>query len=288
MRMKLKKITILMLLVVLFTSVTSCQNTVYKKGVEHPNYDDNYLPIYDGAIVYSYEEEEDEIEISFGSEDDVDDIKDFYQDFFEDEDIILSEEKEDKDEYSAEGQIKDLHFELEIEEPRGDKEDFYKSVTTINIEFNDSDENNEVSEEIAEETLEQPADESKVVGELFETDRFSIVVAEDWEVMEIDGGVQIYKMSGEAVQIYFRGSNMSETEPQVQAESQANQYNGTTPELVERWGKTWWTTLYTAMNMEQLKYLRIENGQLVSVAAAAKDIAGNAEIQGMLESITFK
>jgi len=127
-----------------------------------------------------------------------------------------------------------------------------------------------------------------IEGELYESDKFSITVAKGWEVMDIDGGVQIYKMSGEAVQIYFRGSNMSETEPKTQAESQAKQYDGTTPQEVERWGKSWWTTTYAAMDMEQLKYLRIEAGQLVSVSAAAKDIAGNSDITGMLDSITFK
>ena len=127
-----------------------------------------------------------------------------------------------------------------------------------------------------------------IEGELYESDKFSITVAKGWEAMDIDGGVQIYKNSGEAVQVYFRGSNMSETEPKTQAESQAKQYNGTTPQEVERWGKSWWTTTYSAMDMEQLKYLRIEAGQLVSVAAAAKDIEGNSDILGMLESITFK
>lgn len=127
-----------------------------------------------------------------------------------------------------------------------------------------------------------------IEGELYESEKFSIIVAKDWEAMDIDGGVQIYKMSGEAVQIYFRGSNMSETEPQTQTESQSKQYNGTSPEEVERWGKRWWTTTYTAMDLEQLKYLRIEAGQLVSVAAAAKDIESDSDILGMLESITFK
>jgi hypothetical protein len=127
-----------------------------------------------------------------------------------------------------------------------------------------------------------------IEGEPFDSDKFSIIIAKDWELMDIDGGVQLYKMSGEAVQVYFRGSNMSETEAKSQAESQAKQYGGTTPQEVEKWGNSWWTTTYTAMDLEQLKYLRIEGGQLVSVSAAAKDIESNSDIQGMLESLTFK
>ncbi len=126
------------------------------------------------------------------------------------------------------------------------------------------------------------------VAEVYESEKFSITVAEGWDYMDVDGGVQIYKMSGAAVQVYFRGFNMSDTEPKTQAESQARLYNGTDPQEVERWGKSWWTTTYIAIDLQQLKYLRLEAGQLVSVAAAAKDIEGNADIQAMLESLTFK
>lgn len=125
-------------------------------------------------------------------------------------------------------------------------------------------------------------------GTLYENDRFSVTVAKGWEYMDIDGGVQIYKMSGEVVQIYIRGSNMADTEPKSQIESQSQQYGGTAPQEVDKWGKSWWTTSYTAMEMEQLKYLRIEGGQLVSVAAAAKDVEADADIMGMLESVAFK
>jgi hypothetical protein len=125
-------------------------------------------------------------------------------------------------------------------------------------------------------------------GAVFENDRFSITIAEGWDSMEIDGGGQIYKMSGEAVQVYFRGSNMSDTEPQVQTQGLAENYGGTEPQEVEKWGKTVWTTTYTANDLQQVTYLRIEEGMLVSVAAAAKDIAANADITAMLDSIVFK
>ena len=143
--------------------------------------------------------------------------------------------------------------------------------------------------EAASDVGEQPAEtEAPAVGEVHETDRFSITVPEGWEVMEIVGGLQIYKMSGEAVRVYISGENMSETEPQTQAESLAGQYSGTEPQEVEMWGESWWTTTYTAMDMEQLTYMRIEDGQMVSVAAAAKDIGGDSDIQAMLASISFK
>ena len=137
-----------------------------------------------------------------------------------------------------------------------------------------------------------PADEGMpkpmVEGEKFENDKFSITIANGWESMDIEGGVQIYKMSGEAVQVYFRGYNMSESEAESQSKGHAEQYGGTTPQEVEKWGKKFWTTTYTAMDLEQLSYLRIEDGVLISVSAAAKEIESNTDIIGMLESITFK
>ncbi len=136
----------------------------------------------------------------------------------------------------------------------------------------------------AGEVTNKPAPE----GEKFENEKFAVTIAKGWESMDIDGGVQIYKNSGEGVRIYFRGSNMSDTESKSQSESLAKQYGGEAPKKVEKWGKEFWMTTYTAMDLEQLSYLRIEDGVMLSVGAASKDIKNNKDIMAMLESITFK
>ena len=40
-----------------------------------------------------------------------------------------------------------------------------------------------------------------VKGETYETERFSLTVPEGWSVMDVDGGVQLYKMSGEVFEM---------------------------------------------------------------------------------------
>ena len=50
--MRNNKIIISVLLSVLLVTVSSCQNVVYKKGVEYPDYPDKYLPVYDDSVVF--------------------------------------------------------------------------------------------------------------------------------------------------------------------------------------------------------------------------------------------
>ncbi len=87
MRKKLKTILLIIMTAVLFTS---CLPKEYKDGVKlDRDYPEDELPIYDDAIVYECEDDKDEITVNYGTEDDIDDVIDFYQDFFEDENIIV-------------------------------------------------------------------------------------------------------------------------------------------------------------------------------------------------------
>jgi hypothetical protein len=135
-------------------------------------------------------------------------------------------------------------------------------------------------------------EESKIAaapeGEKFETDQFSVIIPKGWEKMEVDGGVQIYKMSGEIVEVHFRGSNQTEESAKQQAQSNADQYKGTAPQEVEKWGKKFWATTFTASGVEQTSFLRIEDGVMIAVKAAGKDHMNNKEITGILDTIAFK
>lgn len=71
----MKRVQIVILaFIIIFMS--SCSSAIYRKGVEHDEYPEKKSPIYDDAIVYEYDEGKDDVEISFGSKDDVDDIID--------------------------------------------------------------------------------------------------------------------------------------------------------------------------------------------------------------------
>lgn len=119
---------ILVLIVVMALVLSGCIPSAFLKGVEFDNYPERDLPVYDGAIVFEYEDDDDEVTIKYGTEDDVDDVIEFYQDFFDDEGITLSDEEQDDDEYSAAGFYEDFDFQIEVEEAKGENEEKVFSV----------------------------------------------------------------------------------------------------------------------------------------------------------------
>ena len=64
-------------------------------------------------------------------------------------------------------------------------------------------------------------------GETFTAEKFTVTVPTGWEAMAVDGGVQLYKMSGEIIEVHYRGSGQSEDHAKQQAESNASTYSGT-------------------------------------------------------------
>ena len=99
-------------------------------------------------------------------------------------------------------------------------------------------------------------------GETVETENFSIVVPDGWEYMDVDGGLQLYKNSGEVMEIHYRGFNQGENHGKLQVESIAGSYGGTAVEQVEFLGKSFWYTEYTANDKPQVFYACIEDGAL--------------------------
>ena len=106
--------------------------------------------------------------------------------------------------------------------------------------------------------------------------------------MTVDGGVQLYKMSGEIIEVHFRGENQNEDHAKQQVEVSANQYSGTTPAEVTLLGKTFWTSTFTVSNVEQTSYLRIENGKLLSIKCAKGNYESTPEYAAIIDSIVFK
>lgn len=127
-----KTLILTLVLIITATLITSCSN-VYKKGVDYDDFPDKDVPIYDDAIVFSFVGEDDEYELEYGSEDDVDDIMEFYRKEFEDKDYTITDEKEEKDEYSVEGIIGDIEFEIEVEEASRKEAEYYDTIVTITV-----------------------------------------------------------------------------------------------------------------------------------------------------------
>ncbi len=133
----------------------------------------------------------------------------------------------------------------------------------------------------------QSAGSAAMDGEVHETDKFSITVPTGWEIMDVEGGLQLYKMSGEVVDVHFRGENQNEDHAKQQVASTAEMYEGTAPAEVELLGKKFWTTIFTASGIEQACYLRMEDGVMLSIKCTGAGYDTDPEIEAIINSIVF-
>lgn len=111
----------------------------YTKGVKlDRSYPEDDMPIYDDALVYYCKDDDESITIKFGTQDDLDDVTDFYKDYFEDSEIIPEDEKDRSTRYTADGKYKDFQFEIRITNSSGKyEEQVFETVVKIEIEFLD-------------------------------------------------------------------------------------------------------------------------------------------------------
>ncbi|MBN2879737.1 MAG: sugar-binding protein [Clostridia bacterium] len=109
----------------------------YIDGIKYSrDYPDDELPIYDDAIVYESDEDDDEITLSFGTEDDMDDVIDFYEEVFDESGLLINEIDDGRKSYEASGVGSGYTFELEIKEAKGKYEErTFTTVVEIKIIF---------------------------------------------------------------------------------------------------------------------------------------------------------
>ena len=105
----------------------------FTEGIDYSkDYEDDALEIYDDAVVFDEFDVFGESILICGSEDDFEDIVDFYKSFFEDNEITLLEEVEDRDEYYASGVFDGFRFRVKITEPDGEYvEDLFENIITL-------------------------------------------------------------------------------------------------------------------------------------------------------------
>lgn len=127
-----------------------------------------------------------------------------------------------------------------------------------------------------------------VAGVKFESDKFLLIVPTGWQQMNITGGVQLYKASGEILEVSFQGFDQTADSAKQQIESNAKLYNGTAPQEVQFLGNMFWTTTYTAAGVSQVSYLRIQDGVTVAVKYGGPGYDTNPEFTTILNSIVFK
>lgn len=123
-----------------------------------------------------------------------------------------------------------------------------------------------------------------VKGETVETDHFTVTVATGYNKMDISSGIQAYQGSN-AIEVWVRPSTQ---DAEKEAAKFAADYDGTDPEQVELFGLTFYTTTFTASGYDQTKYVAVSDGNRIEIGITGADHENNKELQGMLNSISFK
>ncbi len=129
--------------------------------MDFDDYPDKDIPVYDDAVVYEFEGDKGESTIKYGTEDDVDDVTEFYQDYLSDEsdDIVVIKEKVEDDEYKLEALYENYLFEVEVEEANRDLADHYSTVVEVIVEELDDDDADELRAKYASQpVMEVPAE----------------------------------------------------------------------------------------------------------------------------------
>ncbi len=147
----------------------------------------------------------------------------------------------------------------------------------------------EAAPEAADEAGDAPAaDAPEVDGERHETDTVSMVIADGWDVMDIDGGLQAYKGNVAAVEVWVRGSGLSDDDAKKAIEKFAEDYEGTMLMEVDLLGLTFYHTYFEWSGTEQSKMSAYKDGARVEIGVVGPDHEDDEEIAGMIHSIILK
>jgi ABC-type glycerol-3-phosphate transport system substrate-binding protein len=128
----------------------------------------------------------------------------------------------------------------------------------------------------------------EIDGERHETETVSMIVADGWEVMDISGGLQAYKGMSSAVEVWVRGSDMTEESVKAAIERFKENYDGSDLFEVQAHGLTYTATTFEFSGMYQTKYGAVKDGMQVEITLAGEDHLNDETIMGMFNSIVFK
>lgn len=128
----------------------------------------------------------------------------------------------------------------------------------------------------------------EIAGERHETETVSMIVAEGWDVMDISGGLQAYKGMSSAVEVWVRGSGMTEESVKAAIERFKENYDGSDIFEVQAHGLTYTATTFEFSGMYQTKFGAEKDGMQVEITLAGEDHLNDDTIMGMFDSIVFK
>lgn len=128
-----------------------------------------------------------------------------------------------------------------------------------------------------------------ISGTKVETDKFSVVVPDGWQKMDVNGGFQLYKDSGEIVEVHFRGFNQAQSRAKDVVEQQATANNGTPAKEIDLLGKKFWNTRYILSGVDQVLNASMDDeGIMISIKYGGPKLDSNPDYMAIVNSIEFK
>ncbi|MEN1761165.1 MULTISPECIES: hypothetical protein [Anoxynatronum] len=129
-----------------------------------------------------------------------------------------------------------------------------------------------------------------IEGERYETEKVSMVIPDGWNVMDISGGLQAYQ-GNNAVEVWVRGSGLSDGDAEKAMEGLAADYDGSPVETFEHWGLTFYSTVFEMYGSQQFKMSAVKDGERIEIGLAMHSSADEATedlMFGMLDTIELK
>ena len=130
-------------------------------------------------------------------------------------------------------------------------------------------------------------DNKQTKGRYFETEYFTMFLADGYTEMAVNGGVQAYK-GNNFIEIHVRGLNQTEADIEASINILAKNYEGSAPEKVELFGQVFHHSYILAQGIPQDVYLAVKDGKKISITLSGKDHDKDEDLKVMFQSIKLK
>lgn len=130
-------------------------------------------------------------------------------------------------------------------------------------------------------------DNRQTKGRYFETEYFTMFLADGYTEMAVNGGVQAYK-GNNFIEIHVRGLNQTEADIEASIKILAKNYEGSDPEKTQLSGLSFLHSSIIAQGIPQDVYLAIMDGKKISITLSGKEHEKDEDLKVMFQSIKLK
>lgn len=124
-------------------------------------------------------------------------------------------------------------------------------------------------------------------GRYFESEYFTIFIADGYSEMAVNGGVQAYK-GNNFIEIHVRGLYQTEADIEASINILAKNYEGSSPKKIEMFGHVFHHSHILAQGIPQDIYLAVKDGKKISITLSGRDHKKDEDLKVMFQSIKLK